>query len=257
MRSKRKVRTFWREIVQEIQLGCRFGGRDAVQWTHLWLSTDRQRATSIMSHAVRSSWQRFSSSSPAFGQTPQPFPRPGEQPRPQPAAPPVTPDPRRRRRRLSRARQAPSTGRATAGRADARIRTRRPPPSSGFPSIRPRSFSRRTTPAAVSATTSTARRLPSPTSSPYYRTQLDERGDLVFKEPPTHMFEVGRFREETMAFPPGVTVKDWTWGGSQGYPNPKLGAQPARFPTIIMIVPPPPAAPRRRQPADRGCTAER
>jgi hypothetical protein len=53
------------------------------------------------------------------------------------------------------------------------------------------------------------------------------------------MFEVGRFREETMAFPPGVTVKDWTWGGSQGYPNPKLGGQPARFPTIIMIVPPP------------------
>jgi len=43
-------------------------------------------------------------------------------------------------------------------------------------------------------------------------------------------------------------VKDWTWGGSQGYPNPKAGGQPARYPTIIMIVPPPPAAaapPRR------------
>ena len=45
------------------------------------------------------------------------------------------------------------------------------------------------------------------------------------------MFEVGRFREETMAFPPGVTIKDWTSGGSPGYPNPKPGAQPARFPT--------------------------
>ena len=55
----------------------------------------------------------------------------------------------------------------------------------------------------------------------YYRTQLDEKGALVFKDPPTHMFEVGRFREESMAFPPGVTVKDWTWGGSQGYVNPK------------------------------------
>jgi hypothetical protein len=76
----------------------------------------------------------------------------------------------------------------------------------------------------------------------YYRTQLDEKGNLVFREPPTHMFEVGRFREETMAFPPGVTVKDWSWGGSQGYPNPRPGAQPARFPTIIMIVPPPPVA---------------
>jgi len=76
----------------------------------------------------------------------------------------------------------------------------------------------------------------------YYRTQLDEKGNLVFREPPTHMFEVGRFREEAMAFPPGVTVKDWTWGGSQGYPNPRRGVQPTRFPTIIMIVPPPPVA---------------
>jgi hypothetical protein len=80
----------------------------------------------------------------------------------------------------------------------------------------------------------------------YYRTQTDENGDTVFRDPPTHMFTggtLGRFREETMAFPPSVTVKDWTGGGSQGYPNPKLGAQPARFPTVIMIVPaPPPAA---------------
>jgi hypothetical protein len=78
----------------------------------------------------------------------------------------------------------------------------------------------------------------------YYRKVLDERGDLVFAEPPTHMFDVGRFRDETMAFPPGVTVKDWTWGGSSGYPNPKGGADPARFPTIIMIVPAPPGDPR-------------
>ena len=72
----------------------------------------------------------------------------------------------------------------------------------------------------------------------YYRMQLDERGSLVFKDPPTHMFEIGRFREETMAFPPGVTVKDWTSGGSQGYLNPKPKGQPQRFPTIVMIVPP-------------------
>lgn len=82
----------------------------------------------------------------------------------------------------------------------------------------------------------------------YYRTQTDEKGDDVFKDPPTHMFTGGtlvKFRDETMAYPPSVTVKDWTSGGSQGYPNPKLGAQPARFPTIIMIVPAPPAAPNR------------
>jgi hypothetical protein len=53
------------------------------------------------------------------------------------------------------------------------------------------------------------------------------------------MFEVGRYREETMAFPPGVTVKDYTWGGSQGYINPKRGAQPDRFPTIVQLVPSP------------------
>ena len=81
----------------------------------------------------------------------------------------------------------------------------------------------------------------------YYRTVLKERGNQVFEEPPTYMFEVGRFRDETMAFPPGVTIKDWAWGGTTGYPNPKANAQPARFPTIIMIVPAPPApAPNQR-----------
>ncbi len=78
----------------------------------------------------------------------------------------------------------------------------------------------------------------------YYRTQLKEKGNLVFQEPPTHMFEIGKFNDETMAFPPGVTIKDWTMGGSQGYPNPKPGAQPARFPSIIMIVPAPPGSQR-------------
>jgi hypothetical protein len=71
----------------------------------------------------------------------------------------------------------------------------------------------------------------------YYKSVLKQRGELVYDEPPIHMFEIGRFREETMAFPPGVTVKDYTWGGSLGYLNPKRGAQPARFKTIIQVVP--------------------
>jgi hypothetical protein len=78
----------------------------------------------------------------------------------------------------------------------------------------------------------------------FYRTALRQRGELVFEEPATHMFEIGRFREETMAFPPGVTVKDYTWGNLQGYLNPKRGAQPARFPTVIQIVPAPDSASR-------------
>ena len=78
----------------------------------------------------------------------------------------------------------------------------------------------------------------------YYRTVLKQKGELVYEEPPVHMFETGRFREETMAFPPSVTVKDYTWGGSLGYLNPKPGATPARFKTIIQIVPVPPAPPK-------------
>jgi hypothetical protein len=76
----------------------------------------------------------------------------------------------------------------------------------------------------------------------YYRNALKQRGDQLFSSPPTHQFEIGRFRDETMAFPPSVTIKDYTWGGSAGYPNPKPGAQPERFPTIIQIVPAPPGS---------------
>lgn len=71
----------------------------------------------------------------------------------------------------------------------------------------------------------------------YYRTQLRDKGDLVYDVPPVHMFEVGRFREETMAFPPGVTVKDYTWGGAKGYLVPTPGANPSHYPTVIQIVP--------------------
>jgi hypothetical protein len=71
----------------------------------------------------------------------------------------------------------------------------------------------------------------------YYRTVLKQKGELVYDVPATHEFDVGRYREETMAFPPGVTIKDYQSDISQGYPNPKPGVQPARFPTVIQIVP--------------------
>jgi hypothetical protein len=71
----------------------------------------------------------------------------------------------------------------------------------------------------------------------YYRTVLKQKGELVFDIPATHEFDVGRFREESMAFPPGVTIKDYQSDVSQGYPNPKVGAEPAQFPSIIQIVP--------------------
>ena len=73
----------------------------------------------------------------------------------------------------------------------------------------------------------------------YYKTVLKTRGDELFEAPPTHAFEIARFRDQSMAFPPSVTIKDFTYGGSAGYPNPKKGATPERFPTIVQIVPVP------------------
>jgi hypothetical protein len=73
----------------------------------------------------------------------------------------------------------------------------------------------------------------------YYKTYLKDGGERVYDEPPVHLWEVGRFREETMAYPPGITVKDYASGGSKGWLNPKPNANPARFVTIIQIVPAP------------------
>ena len=77
----------------------------------------------------------------------------------------------------------------------------------------------------------------------YYKVRLDEGGDRVFDTPATHIFEVGRFREEEMAFPPSVTVKDYTWNGSPGYLNPT--GEPTRYATVIQLVPPPASQPLR------------
>jgi hypothetical protein len=71
----------------------------------------------------------------------------------------------------------------------------------------------------------------------YYRAVLKQKGELVYEVPATHEFDVGKYNEDTMAFPPGVTIKDYQSDVSQGYPNPKPGGQPARFPTLIQIVP--------------------
>jgi hypothetical protein len=181
----------------------------------------------------------------AVAQTPQPFPRPGEtRPQaPRPAAPerpatatPPTPAAGQLAPPVAQAAPAGSND-PNAPRSDEVVYPVYPASQfiSAFDAGRGQRY-------ILYGTTATFAEIVS-----YYRTQLGDKGDLVFKEPPTHVFEVGRFREDTMAFPPGVTVKDWTWGGSQGYPNPKPGTQPARYPTIIMIVPPPPAAPPTRR----------
>jgi hypothetical protein len=79
----------------------------------------------------------------------------------------------------------------------------------------------------------------------YYRTVLKQKGELVFDVPPTHMFDVGKYKETEVAFPPGVTVKDYVWNGAPGFANPRLGTSPAVFSTVIQIVPPPQQLPAR------------
>jgi hypothetical protein len=71
----------------------------------------------------------------------------------------------------------------------------------------------------------------------YYRNLLRLKGDLVFDVPATHEFDIGKFNDDTMAFPPSVTIKDFQSEISPGFPNPTPGGQPVRFPTIIQIVP--------------------
>ena len=168
---------------------------------------------------------------PALAQTPQPFPRGGaQQPPPAQPAAPRAPAP-------APASQTPAPGTADpATPSEATL---------GFPVYPSAQFiasydAGRGQRYYIFGTTASFNDLVT-----YYRTQLKEKGNLVFEEPPTHMFEIGKFNNETLAFPPGVTIKDWTSGGSKGYPNPKPGAQPARFPSIIMIVPAP-ASPAAR-----------
>lgn len=175
------------------------------------------------------------------GQIPQPFPRPGGSATPPVARPSsVQPPPQQPAAQQPAAQRTQPTPQAPAPAAQ-------PPAIPGVPALGVPLY-----PSAQFLTSYEAGRgqryyMFGTTASfadlvTYYRTQLRDRGNVVFEEPPTHVFDVGRFRDETMAFPPSVTIKDWTFGGSQGYPNPQRGAQPARFPTIIMIVPAPPGA---------------
>lgn len=177
---------------------------------------------------------------PLSGQTPQPFPRAATPAQPQPSPPQPAP-PQTQPAQPQPVLQAPATPTTPLGAAPAADPLAPPPATVYFPVY----------PSAVFIASYDAGRgqryyvygttAPYAELVTYYRGQLKERGDQVFQQPPTHMFSIGRFREETMGFPPGVTVKDWTWGGSQGYPNPRPGGTPGRFPTIIVIVPPPAA----------------
>ena len=80
------------------------------------------------------------------------------------------------------------------------------------------------------------------TNSPYldiiafYRKQLGGGGRELLRTPPMQQFDLGRFDDETMAYPPSVVVKDYTWNGSPGYLF-VTGTTEKRYRTIIQIVP--------------------
>ena len=72
----------------------------------------------------------------------------------------------------------------------------------------------------------------------YYTVVLEERGESVFTAPPVHIFETERFREDSMAFQPSVTIKDYSWNDSEGYLDPKPNGD-QRYRSVIQIVPAP------------------
>ncbi|HUF47906.1 MAG TPA: hypothetical protein VMM93_08820 [Vicinamibacterales bacterium] len=81
----------------------------------------------------------------------------------------------------------------------------------------------------------------------YYRSVLRNNGREIFREPAMHQFELGRFDDNRMAFPPSVVVKDYAGGGPAGYLFVD-GTTEKRFLTIIQIVP---AAGDRLDPVSR------
>jgi hypothetical protein len=70
----------------------------------------------------------------------------------------------------------------------------------------------------------------------YYKTTLKSGGRVIFQAPLMHQFDLGRFQDETMVYPPSVVVKDYTWNGSEGYLH-VSGTTSTRYKTIIQIVP--------------------
>lgn len=68
----------------------------------------------------------------------------------------------------------------------------------------------------------------------HYKTSLKVGNREVFRTPPVHQFDLARFDEDMMAYPPSVVVKDYTWNGSPGYLH-VAGTTEKRYRTIVQI----------------------
>jgi hypothetical protein len=71
----------------------------------------------------------------------------------------------------------------------------------------------------------------------YYKQALKDGGRELFKSPAMQQFDIGKYQEQTMAYPPSVVVKDYGSSGS-GYLH-VVGVNEKHFKTIIQIVPAP------------------
>ncbi len=70
----------------------------------------------------------------------------------------------------------------------------------------------------------------------YYKNVMKNGGRTLMDAPAMQQWELGKFQEQTMSFPPSIVVKDYTWGGSDGYLFVD-GVKEKRFKTVIQIVP--------------------
>lgn len=71
----------------------------------------------------------------------------------------------------------------------------------------------------------------------YYRTVLKNGGREIYRIPAIQQFDLGRFDDGKMTYPPSVVIKDYSGGSSPGYLH-ISGLTEKRYRTIIQIVPP-------------------
>jgi hypothetical protein len=72
----------------------------------------------------------------------------------------------------------------------------------------------------------------------YYKQVLRDGGRELTKAPAMQQFDLGKFQDDAMAAQPSVLVKDYTFGGGEGYLHVD-GTESKRFKTVVQIVPMP------------------
>jgi hypothetical protein len=77
----------------------------------------------------------------------------------------------------------------------------------------------------------------------FYRQELKNGGRELYRAPAMQQFDLGRFQDDRMAYPPSVVVKDYATGEPAGYLFVN-GVTEKRYRTVIQIVPPPPPGAR-------------